>query len=88
MTDGTPGSAHRPSPGGPPGPHTPATMAASPRPAAPTRLALLTALALGFAALAGIAIGMVAWLSLASARPSPAATDAAWSWPVSPTPDT
>jgi protein SCO1/2 len=53
---------------------------------APTRLALLTALALGFAALAGIAVGVVAWLSLPSAAP-PASTSAGAIWPVSPTPE-
>ena len=77
MTDGTPGAAQRPSPGHATAEHTPPTMAASPRPVAPTRLALLTALALGFAALAGIAVGAVAWLSLARPRrPRPAATAA------------
>ena len=53
---------------------------------APTRLALLTALALGFAALAGIAVGVVAWLSLPSAIP-PTSTSAGAIWPVSPTPE-
>jgi protein SCO1/2 len=53
---------------------------------APTRLALLTALALGFAALAGIAIGAVAWLSLPAAAP-PSSTSAGAIWPVSPTPE-
>ena len=58
----------------------------SDRPVAPTRLAVLTALALGFAALAGIAIGAVAWLSLPSAPP-PSSTSAGAIWPVSPTPE-
>ena len=62
-------------------------MAASPRPVAPTRLALLTALALGFAALAGIAIGAVAWLSLAAGAPSSGGDGGAYIWPVSPTPE-
>jgi protein SCO1/2 len=53
---------------------------------APTRLALLTALALGFAALAGIAIGAVAWLSMPAAAP-PSSTSRAAIWPVSPTPE-
>jgi protein SCO1/2 len=53
---------------------------------APTRLALLTALALGFAALAGIAIGAVAWLSMPAAAP-PSSTSGAAIWPVSPTPE-
>ena len=70
MTDGTPETAQRPSPADRPGPDTPSTMAASPRPVAPTRLALLTALALGFAALAGVAIGAVAWLSLGAQAPT------------------
>ena len=53
---------------------------------APTRLALLTALALGFAALAGIAIGAVAWLR--SCRlPRPRRPPGAAIWPVSPTPE-
>jgi protein SCO1/2 len=52
---------------------------------APTRLALLTVLALGFAALAGIAIGAVAWLSMPAAAP-PSSTSGAAIWPVSPTP--
>jgi|GEM_PF-275288 len=85
MTDGTPGTGGRPSPGDHPGLHTPATMAASPRPVAPTRLALLTALAIGFAALAGIAIGMVAWLSFPPSAPPPSTAGGAI-WPVSPTP--
>ncbi len=59
-------------------------MAASPRPAAPTRLALLTALVLGFAALAGIAVGSVAWLSMAT-QPPTSADDGAYIWPASPT---
>jgi protein SCO1/2 len=62
-------------------------MAAPPRPAATTRLALLAALALGFAALAGIAVGAVAWLSMAGAAPTPAAGGAGYIWPVSPTPE-
>jgi protein SCO1 len=62
-------------------------MAASPRPVAPTRLALLAALALGFAALAGIAVGAVAWLSLAAQAPSPGGDGGAYIWPVSPTPE-
>jgi protein SCO1/2 len=53
---------------------------------APTRLALLTALTLGFAALAGIAVGAVAWLSLPSA-PAPSEAGGAYAWPVTPTPD-
>ena len=61
-------------------------MAASPRPVAPTRLALLAALALGFAALAGIAVGAVGWLSMAS-QPPVSSDDAAYIWPVSPTPE-
>jgi len=85
MTDGTPGAAHRPSPRDRAETHARAIMAASPRPAAPTRLALLTALALGFAALAGVAIGAVAWLSLPSPTP-PASTAGGYIWPVSPTP--
>ncbi len=85
MTDGTPVGGGRPSPGSRPEPHTPSTMAASPRPVAPTRLALLTALALGFAGLAGIAIGTVAWLSFPAPTP-PASTAAGAIWPVSPTP--
>ena len=89
MTDGTPGTAHRPSPGERPRPDTPPTMAASPRPVAPTRLALLAALALGFAALAGLAVGAVAWLSLAAQAPGPPSGGAggAYIWPVSPTPE-
>jgi protein SCO1/2 len=74
MTAGTPGK------GGP------SIVAASPRPTAPTRLALLTALALGFAALAGVAIGTVAWLSLPSVVP-PSSTSRGAIWPVSPTPE-
>ena len=74
MTDGTPGK------------RGPSIVAASPRPMAPTRLALLTALALGFAALAGVAIGTVAWLSLPSAPP-PSSTSGGAIWPVSPTPE-
>jgi protein SCO1/2 len=53
---------------------------------APTRLAGRTALALGFAALAGIAVGAVAWLSMSTAAP-PASGDGAYVWPVSPTPE-
>ena len=64
----------------------PRTVTAPPRPMAPTRLALLTALALGFAALAGIAIGAVAWLSMPVAVP-PSSTSGAAIWPVSPTPE-
>jgi len=86
MTDRTPGPGDRPSSGNYPGLHTPPTMAASPRPVAPTRLALLTALALGFAALAGIAIGTVAWLSLPTPVP-PSSTAGGAIWPVSPTPE-
>ena len=52
---------------------------------APTRLALLAALALGFAALAGIAIGTVAWLSMPAVAP-PSSTSGAAIWPVPPTP--
>lgn len=74
MTDGTPGIG---------GPSIPG---ASPRPVAPTRLALLTALTLGFAALAGVAIGAVAWLSLPAAAP-PSSTSGGAIWPVSPTPE-
>jgi protein SCO1/2 len=74
MTDGTPGKGGA------------QIVAASPRPMAPTRLALLTALALGFAALAGVAIGTVAWLSLPSAAP-PSSTSGGAIWPVSPTPE-
>jgi len=85
MTDGTPGTGRRPSAGDHPGLHTPSTMAASPRPVAPTRLALLTALALGFAALSGIAIGVVAWLALPAPTP-PSSTAGGVIWPVSPTP--
>ena len=85
MTDGAWGTGRPPAPGGRPGPHTRSTMAASPRPAAPTRLALLTSLALGFAALAGIAIGSVAWLSLPAPVP-PSSTSGGAIWPVSPTP--
>ena len=84
MTDGSPGTAHRPSPGERPHPDTPSTMAASRRPLAPTRLALLTVLSLGFAALAGIAVGAVAWLSLPSTPP--ASPGGGYIWPVSPTP--
>jgi len=58
----------------------------SPRPAAPTRLALLTALALGFAALAGIGIGVVAWAGMAT-QPAPAGDEGGYIWPVSPTPE-
>jgi protein SCO1/2 len=54
---------------------------------APTRLALLTALVLGFAALAGLAIGAVAWLSLAAQAPSPGGDGGAYVWPASPTPE-
>ncbi|MCU0479159.1 MAG: SCO family protein [Chloroflexi bacterium] len=61
-------------------------MAASPRPVAPTRLALLTALVLGFAALAGIAVGAVAWLSMAT-QPPASTDEGAYIWPVSPTPE-
>jgi len=86
MTDLTPGTGGRPSPGDHPELHAPSTMAASPRPAAPTRLALLTALALGFAALAGIAIGTVAWLSFPAPAP-PSSTSGGAIWPVSPTPE-
>jgi protein SCO1/2 len=53
---------------------------------APTRLVLVTALALGFAALAGVAVGVVAWLSLPSPVP-PTSTSAGAIWPVSPTPE-
>jgi protein SCO1 len=87
MTDGTPGTVDRPSPGERPRPETPPTQAASPRPVAPTRLALLAALALGFAALAGIAIGVVGWLSMASQPSASGGSDAAYIWPVSPTPE-
>ncbi len=86
MTDGTLGSAERPSPEQSSRPDTPATMAASPRPVAPTRLALLTGLVLGFAALAGIAVGTVAWLSMAS-QPPASTGDGAYVWPASPTPE-
>jgi protein SCO1/2 len=56
---------------------------------APTRLALLTVLALGFAALAGIAVGAVGWLSMAAQAPAapPAGDGGAYIWPVSPTPE-
>ena len=59
-------------------------MAAPPRPVAPTRLALLTALVLGFAALAGIAVGAVAWLAMAT-QPPTSTGEGAYIWPVSPT---
>ena len=85
MTDGPSGPGDRPSPRAAVGRHTPPTMAASPRPVAPSRLALLAALAIGFAALAGIGIGAVAGLALLTA-PAPSATAAAAIWPVSPTP--
>jgi protein SCO1/2 len=65
---------------------SPPTVTAAPRPMAPTRFALLTALALGFAALAGVAIGAVAWLSMPAAAP-PSSTSGAAIWPVSPTPE-
>ena len=68
-----------------PGPSDPPDAGGPSRPIAPTRLALLTALALGFAALAGIAIGAVAWLSLPAVVPPSSTSDAAI-WPVSPTP--
>ena len=61
-------------------------MAASPRPVAPTRLALLVALALGFAALAGVAVGAVAWLSLASGAPAVPGDEGVHAWPVAPSP--
>jgi len=68
-----------------PGPSDPPDAGGPSRPIAPTRLALLTALALGFAALAGIAIGAVAWLSLPAVVP-PSSTSGAAIWPVAPTP--
>jgi protein SCO1/2 len=85
MTDGTPGTVHRPSPAGRPRPDTPSTMAAPPRPVAPTRLALLAVLVIGFAALAGIAVGAVAYLSVLSAPPA-TGSGGAYIWPASPTP--
>jgi protein SCO1/2 len=62
-------------------------MDASPRPVAPSRLALLTVLALGFAALAGIGLGALALLALPNATPPPGPTGEAAAWPVSPTPE-
>jgi protein SCO1/2 len=61
-------------------------MTASPRPVAPTRLALLTALALGFAALVGIGVGALAVIGMAN-QPAPAADEGGYIWPVSPTPE-
>ena len=87
MTDGPPGTGDRPSSGVGSGGDTPRTMDASPRPVAPSRLALLTALALGFAALAGIGIGAVAWLAFPASPTGPAGAGGAYEWPVSPTPE-
>ncbi len=84
-TDGTQGTGHRPSPGERRRPDTPTTMATSPRPVAPTRLALLTVLALGFAALAGITVGAVAWLAFPT-HPQGSGDGGAYTWPVSPSP--
>jgi protein SCO1 len=61
-------------------------MTASPRPAAPTRLALLTALALGFAALVGIGVGGLVALTMVQ-QPVPAGDEGGYIWPVSPTPE-
>lgn len=61
-------------------------MTASPRPTAPTRLALLTALALGFAALVGIGVGGLVVLTMAQ-HPAPAGDEGGYIWPVSPTPE-
>ena len=61
-------------------------MAASPRPVAPSRLALLTVLALGFAALVGIGVGALAWAGMAT-QPPPAGDEGGYIWPVSPTPE-
>jgi protein SCO1/2 len=61
-------------------------MTASPRPVAPTRLALLAALALGFAALAGIGVGALAVIGMAN-QPPPAGEEGGYIWPVSPTPE-
>jgi len=61
-------------------------MTASPRPVAPTRLALLTALALGFAALVGIGVGALAVIGMAN-QPPPAGDEGGYIWPVSPTPE-
>jgi protein SCO1/2 len=61
-------------------------MTASPRPTAPTRLALLVALALGFAALVGIGVGGLVVLSMAR-QATPVADESGYIWPVSPTPE-
>jgi protein SCO1/2 len=61
-------------------------MAASPRPVAPSRLVLLTVLALGFAALVGIGVGALAWAGMAT-QPAPAGDEGGYIWPVSPTPE-
>jgi len=61
-------------------------MAASPRPVAPSRLALLTVLALGFAALVGIGVGALAWAGMAT-QPVPAGDEGGYIWPASPTPE-
>ncbi len=61
-------------------------MTAAPRPTAPTRLALLTALALGFAALVGIGVGGLVVLTMVQ-QPPPAGDEGGYIWPVSPTPE-
>lgn len=85
MTAGTPGAGEQAPPGGPPPPTRPVVTASRPG-AAPSRLAVLTGLALGFAALVGIGLGAVAWLAMPTASP-PAAPGAGAVWPVSPTPE-
>ena len=86
MTDGTPGAAHRPSPGDRLPPETTATMSASSRPLPASRLALLVVACLGLAAVAGIAIGLVAGSAL-SGPAVPSGDGGAYIWPVSPTPE-